>query len=991
MNIFLEWSGRPAKRVPGGGVALVAILVACALFGPGAASSVFAQDDIGTLYNKSVQAMNESKWEEALALADKIIEDFGEFAYDDFGAMFGGIYYNKGISQMKLQDYAEAAEAFKTSHEQFPNKKPEGKEDAPESNNPYWKTSVFQWALSRQLVQEYADAVTLYKKFEALKPDPQELQPGAYFINLGICQANTGDLAAATASIQKVFDNRVAYRVSPVYLLQGFVQLGGAWVKLAGENPDVLKSANEFMDTYLPTLRIRAFEMQRYNTLVVQLAQEAGTAKQFGLAVRFYSLYAGVREAILDLTIRSVEYGGITTKLQQEIDKLEALIDSGDPLDVNVLRGLAAAQEGLGNIRASYVIHQNLEQEYPVSKVRPEILFHATRGAATLGDVPATMEFGMEFLKKYPDHELYDKISNLLIGALFERQEYQRCVDLALDIRESLPVESESRDLVEFILGASYYYLQENETAQPILDAHVADYPESQFLVNSGYFQASNMIKLQKFSEAAKLFDAYIEKFPVSPLLDIALFERAMCEYLIQEEAFDVALELIDRLEKEFPNSSVLPSALILRGDIQKTYNEMETAGAAYVATLEAAERLGNAPVAGEALSKLIDVEVGLEKWEEAARHYDDFFAKYSDTEFKLTAAVVGLEALKRVDRAEDGLSRLEEMIVAMSSESSGDGMERAVNSYVSVSAEMRGADETIARLENFPGLEGDGGTLRAWLLVSKVELLQDQLKSLNKDDPGYGAKEALVKAAFNELKDYDRSDLGNYILIQVGRYIVNTGNPFEAKPFFQEILDRDNKEFEDYALLDLAKIDARSPDKAVQDRAIKAFKRVIEVFGTKDLIEDSYIGLGRLYADREDWDGTLDLYQKYQKNKSFKKHRPEANYMIGRAYEGKGDLTRAQKVYVNVFVLYRGHLEWSAQAALRNANIEFAKGNPKAQHNAYEMLRDLERILGPYEDRDEEGWTRRGVRRLDEIREELGITAEMEAAEERAAKEGKK
>ena len=62
------------------------------------------------------------------------------------------------------------------------------------------------------------------------------------------------------------------------------------------------------------------------------------------------------------------------------------------------------------------------------------------------------------------------------------------------------------------------------------------------------------------FDKAAVLFDSYITDFPESPLLDVALFERALCEYILQEETFDKAITLIERLENEFPDSVVLPN-----------------------------------------------------------------------------------------------------------------------------------------------------------------------------------------------------------------------------------------------------------------------------------------------------------------------------------------------------------------------------------------------------------------------------------------------
>jgi tetratricopeptide (TPR) repeat protein len=466
-----------------------------------------------------------------------------------------------------------------------------------------------------------------------------------------------------------------------------------------------------------------------------------------------------------------------------------------------------------------------------------------------------------------------------------------------------------------------------------------------------------------------------------------------MSDYIIQQENFDISLKMLDRLEKEFPESSVLGNGLLVKGDIYKTVQDVPAAEDAYLRAKVAAEASGNADVAGEALSRLVETAVSQEKWEEAAKYYDEFFGNeaYAKSTYKVQVAVMGLDALRNQERVDDGLDRLEEMIVDLSKgEGAGsDDMERAVNSYTTISAEERGRDVTIDRLTNFPGIEDATKSLKAWLLISKIGLLQEQAKGLPEDDPKKAKKAAEVQVAFNELKNFEKADLGNYILVQLGRYIVNTGNRFEAVPFFEEIMGRENKEFEDYALFELAKVWAR--DKDTRKKAKDAFKRIIEVFGTKELLEDSSIELGDLAVADEDWTGGLDIFQKYQKNKTFKRQRPKANFMIARCYEGQGDLTRAQKAYVGVFAVYTGHLEWSAQAHLRNANIEWNKGTEISKHNAYEMLRDLERMLGMHDGKEADvgGWVNKAIRRLNELRDELGITPEMERLEEEAKARG--
>ncbi|MEM7145175.1 MAG: tetratricopeptide repeat protein [Verrucomicrobiota bacterium] len=974
----------PLTKTLFGGVAAVSLAM---LFVP---EPVRAQDSIEVLYNKSISAMNEGNWEEGLKLADSIIAEYGEFALPDYGPMFGGIYYNKGFCEMKLKDYASAAESFRKCHEEFYNLRPDDpRGDVRESINPYEKRSVFQWALCEQLAQNYEKALELYEKFEQLKPEPDEMEPGAYFINLAICQSNVGQMEEAKLSLKRVFDNQVAYKVKTPSLIQGFFHLGMAWVKKAPEDPEVMVVANEFLDEYIGRLRMRPWEMQRYNPLVVQLAQQAGQAKQFAFALRVYSLYAGLEDAKADLMDRAADYGGVTEKLQVEIDKIDAELAKGDPLDLNVLRGIAACYDGVGDLEAYYVLYQDIERRFQDSSDRPAILFGATRGAAGTGDVEGTQRFGLEFIENFPTHELYDQVSSLMIGTLFQEREYETCIEIALDVRDTLDEGSKARDIIEFILGGSYYYLTQYEDAQPVLEGHVETYPNSPYVVNSRYFLPSNLMKMDQYDKAAVLFDSYITDFPESPLLDVALFERALCEYILQDENFDRALELIERLENEFPASSVLDSALVLKGDILVTQEDYAGAEEAYGKARGTAEALGNPDEASNALGKLVDVLVKQEKWDAAAGAYDEFFAQYPESEHRIKVAVTGMDALIQLDRTVEGLDRLEDIIVEVSKEEDSEGLEAAINSYVTISKDEIGVDATIQKLDNYDGLD-ESKALLAWVLISKIELLEGLTEGMEEGDPELAKRQAAIDESFAMLREYDRAELSSYILLALGRYIATTDNPFLAVDWFEEILNRPTSDIHPFALVELAKIEAGSKDAAELARAEERFRKVIDVFQTPELQREALLGLMDLYFNKEDWEKLYDTATKFLDNRNNRTGRPKANFMIARAYEGKGETGRAQQAYLNVYVLFKAYLDWGPRAMLRNANIEWGKGTDEGKLAAYRMLKEVQDQLGHLEGEENDDWLRQCIRRLDEILETPGMQEMIAADDARIAEEEK-
>ena len=86
--------------------------LACAvsvLAEPTAAETV----DLGKLVTDSLTAMNESRWEDALADLNKATAPFAK-GNADFGPQFGVLYYRRGICELKLKRWHVALKSFET-------------------------------------------------------------------------------------------------------------------------------------------------------------------------------------------------------------------------------------------------------------------------------------------------------------------------------------------------------------------------------------------------------------------------------------------------------------------------------------------------------------------------------------------------------------------------------------------------------------------------------------------------------------------------------------------------------------------------------------------------------------------------------------------------------------------------------------------------------------------------------------------------------------
>lgn len=87
-------------------------------------SLLLPAQELATLVDDGLKAMNEEKWEQALALNAQAIEKHGEdskSALDTYGPQFGMIWFRKGICELQLKKFDDAIKSFEVTYKDFPN------------------------------------------------------------------------------------------------------------------------------------------------------------------------------------------------------------------------------------------------------------------------------------------------------------------------------------------------------------------------------------------------------------------------------------------------------------------------------------------------------------------------------------------------------------------------------------------------------------------------------------------------------------------------------------------------------------------------------------------------------------------------------------------------------------------------------------------------------------------------------------------------------
>ncbi len=892
----------------------------------------YTQNPVEDNYRKAVQLMEESKWTEATSVLQSVVSDHGQNAMEYYGPAFGLIHYHLGLCQLSLKKYREAASSFETTYKKFPNKIPDNlKDKAPGSRNHYHKVSLYRWGTAEQGAEEYAGALKLYEKFLADKPEKGTYSPAEVLINMGVCNAKLEKIPEATGRLQTVYDNYDKIRTKEKWMLHNaFFDLAGKWIEKG-----MLAEGIAFIEKNDGPLRFSPYDSFQYgfNSKMLKLAQEASNGENNldALALRFYTLVPRTEDALSELEDRkSFERSDAAkAKVQEKIDQLEATIRGGTSVDIQGLRLLAFIYEKNNNFRGAYSIYDYLSQAFPNAKtgdgkknLHPEIVYQATRCAFSIGDLLSAQHHGMNFLNKYPGHELEPEVQSMLMEQLFRRGDYTRCIEIAVNILPKLPDNSPQQDLCLFCLGGSYYYDGQYEDADPILEQHAAKYPKSGYLEESSYYRGANKVKLLEWASALPLLDAWLGKYPESSLRSFAILDVATCHFA--NDNLDQCLAKLDEIEQRHSSSEIYDRSLNLRGDVLQAQTEWPAAREAYLKGKSLAEQAGHYQVAAEALSQLVPVAIAQEKYKEAADHYDDFIESYPGNFLEPQVVATALTALihESVGRGEEGLSKLENIIDQLGRQENAD-LEKAVTKYGEVSVKLLGGEKTVEKLKTMSTKGGQPDAVLAWLLVSRIDIIEKELKE---KDPA--KSQAEIKTAFTELRGFDKKVLAPYVLARIGVFLRDGNQVDQSVPWFNEIIDRPGIESKDYAYNALAKIHLKALNAPEQQKGLKYVEWVVNNSSNMQLQRESAYERASYYSRKNQWSNAEKQWTEFVKNKKWTgTYSAEAWYRLGESMDKNDKSSQALTPYVAVMGKYASRIEFSIPAAARSATIQKSSG----------------------------------------------------------------
>ncbi len=912
-------------------VCTVALVAAPAGYGQG-------EENFSALADQSLARINAEQWQEALDTLNRIVEKFGrDHPLVTIGPQFGAIYFRRGVCEMKLRKWTEAAHSFEICYRDFPNS-PNGIANG--NVNAFQKRALLKWGEASMGAGQWELAISQFRKFLEERDKVLDTYPaGAFYINVAVCNYKLGRIAPGNLNLEIAITNKRNFPTPDSGIVAGFEALVGT--AIATKNEQALL---DFIQKNRGEITFEPCEMSVFSSVYMKLGADAFAAEMPASALAIYQLVPSSESVIDELRARIVAMGPLKeiredgeliskSNLQERLAAAEAEYRGPSAAEVIKLAAAAMIHEKQGNLRGAYAAYAQLVRFFPEAARREDYLFNQIRLGIAIGQPnDLTAEKTAEFLKEFPASANAPAARQLTLSSLFQTAKYEQALKLAAasigDLKDGTP----EHDLCLHVLGGSYYYTSQYAKARPLLDEHVAKYPSSPHAQAALYFQASNLAKLRAWDEAGPLLDAFLAKYPRPAdniFLPFGLYDRAACHFADGENS--PALNDIERLEKQFPASSISENALTLQGNIHRAAGNADEAKKSYLKALDLAESRKNQGLASEVLFNLVSL-LAEKSPKEAAAYADRFWKDYGEkSNFRSQIAVAQLQPLLAAKRGDEALRRLQEMIAELAKSERAYALENSINAYATAYLASHDAAALQKHFEALPGIDPKDQATRALLRMAVIGAYENLAKNAT-DEAAKTPARAKILTLFQELKSsLAPKELPTPILLKLADHLrSNTSAPREALPFYEEAISRNEPLYRFPSLFGRADTYSRSTAPEELQKGIDDFQVIYQQSKSRAEREYALFRIIETRIAKGDHEGAIKAANIYLDPKTrFFKFDPEVGLLLARACQEKGDLDGAIKAYSNVWSAEKAPIRITAFAIKTWMELLWARNQP--------------------------------------------------------------
>ena len=256
--------------------------------------------------------------------------------------------------------------------------------------------------------------------------------------------------------------------------------------------------------------------------------------------------------------------------------------------------------------------------EFPKSPAAPIAIFKAAQFANANGNHEQSIDLANQFLQRYPDHELADKVTKLkatctllvdkpgvaenaareLIAAnadeqspelriklaqvLYSKKKYQEAIDAVGDVDAIESATERSR--IQHLIGDCNLKLKKYDEAIAALSGSIASDREGRHVPQVWHRLGRAFVGSGDLSNAKRAYKRLLSDHPTHPRCQSALFELAEVELAGKEN--DGAITHYKELLNKFPQTRLKAAALLGKGTAEMDSAEFKTAVATFSSLL---------------------------------------------------------------------------------------------------------------------------------------------------------------------------------------------------------------------------------------------------------------------------------------------------------------------------------------------------------------------------------------------------------------------
>lgn len=244
-----------------------------------------------------------------------------------------------------------------------------------------------------------------------------------------------------------------------------------------------------------------------------------------------------------------------------------------------------------------------------------------------MGEIDRSVMTFRELIHDYPNSPRRDAYA-FNIGSIYHEKE--RDLDAIAELMPYPRTYPESQFLpqVAFTIGDAYYNLESYDSALVYYRSVLDDYPNSTVVPEALEAVRFTLEALGRGREAVAVIDSFQARNPNRIAADSLNFQKA--SIILEQGEYAEAIDLYRKLVEDYPQSLLVPSAIL---QIGRSYEYLGNRDTALIYYTEVVNQFPESPIAQNALIEGAGIRLGDGAWNEAAIAYEQFVEQYPESE----------------------------------------------------------------------------------------------------------------------------------------------------------------------------------------------------------------------------------------------------------------------------------------------------------------------------------------------------------------------